>query len=122
MRRWLVRIAVAVGLPVAGALLVAMAVAYPYVRDDLSLDRIVRAVALDWRDFGRETAENRLQYELDHQGIGLAVGDDSCSLREQEGARVVACSWKVDVAFPTGHVVPLSFSSVAELAADGDLR
>ncbi len=94
----------------------------PFLRDDRRLDHVVRAVALDWRDFGRDAAVTRLQYELDRQRIGAQVTDDHCALTTLEhGAREVRCAWVAEVrAF--GRVVPLTFESLAHLTAEGDLR
>ena len=117
------RIALALAVPLVALVVAAGVVLGPYVRDDLVLDRVVRAVALDWRDFGREAALERLQYELDHQGIGLQVGDDDCALEETGSGRRVACSWSVELGVPASErSVPLAFSSVAMVTEDGDLR
>lgn len=98
-------------------------VAWPFLRDDLVLDRVVLAVALDWRDFGREKARARLEYELDHQRIGLQVTDEDCALVEDDRIRRVECAWTADVRVPLlGIAVPLNFRSVAELSPDGTTR
>ncbi|MFK7931607.1 MAG: hypothetical protein AB8H79_25730 [Myxococcota bacterium] len=96
---------------------------YPWVRDDARLDWVVRTVALDWRDFGDDAAQTRLQYELDHQGIGMQVADSDCSMaRLPDGTRQVACHWAVALHVPVANTrVPLHFDSVATLDADGDL-
>lgn len=128
MRRWLVRLAlVALAIPAAlGAALGALV--WPYFRDDRALDDVVRVAALDWRDFGREKAETRLKYEIDAQGVGLWVGDDSCAFVDgpplATGEREIRCAWQVFVLIPglSGRGVPLSFTSVARIAADGDVR
>lgn len=94
----------------------------PYWVDDVRLDGIVRAVALDWRDFGEEEARERLQYELDDQGIDPAVRDDSCALElAEDGSRSVICAWTVQASAIWGPV-ELSFQSQAHMDADGDLR
>lgn len=108
----------AVGIPAAGA----AALVGPYFLDDWRLDHIVRAVALDWRDFGQDKAKERLQYELDHQGIGPQIGDDTCRFVEQDGARRIDCAWTVDVRLPgMKQAFPLAFASTAKVTADGDL-
>lgn len=113
----------ALGLPlllVGGA---ACWAAWPFLRDDLVLDRIVLAVALDWRDFGREKAQARLEYELDHQRIGLQVTDEDCALVEEDRIRRVECAWTGTARLPLfGIAVPLSFRSAAELSPDGTAR
>jgi hypothetical protein len=114
-----------VGLAVGLALAVALPLALvaPYVADDVALDRIVRAVALDWRDFGEPKARERLEYELDHQGIGAQVRDGDCALGQDAGERFVACRWTVPVTLPGTELVwPLSFASTARIDAAGDLR
>ena len=94
----------------------------PLARDDLALDRIVRVVALDWRDFGYPVARQRLQASLDRE-VGPQVGDDHCELRvDADGTRRVACAWSVDVRVPmTERDVRLSFSSQAAVDPSGAL-
>lgn len=122
-RPWVRRVAIGLSIGALAAALVPVLVVAPYVRDDLRLDRVVRVVALDWRDFGEEKARTRLEYELDRQGVGLAVGDDDCALVVVEEVRRVRCAWGVVIAIPgTDLTVPLSFGSVADLAPDGSLR
>ncbi|HMV67940.1 MAG TPA: hypothetical protein PKA64_13920 [Myxococcota bacterium] len=93
----------------------------PLFRDDHRLDWIVVAVALDWRDFGKDVARQRLQYELDHQGVGGQVGDQDCELEDEEGGgRRVACAWSVTVELPwVERRIPLSFTSVARVDQNG---
>jgi hypothetical protein len=109
----------------AGAILTALVplgVVSPYLRDDYVLEGVVRAVALDWRDFGREEAEARLEYELDHQGIGLWVGDDDCRLEVAGAVRRVTCAWRAEVRVPLADViVPLAFRSTAGVDGAGAL-
>lgn len=94
----------------------------PYVVDDIRLDGIVRAVALDWRDFGEEGARERLQFELDDQGIDAAVQDESCKLESlEDGSRQVICEWQVQAQALWGPV-PLSFVSRVTMDANGDLQ
>jgi hypothetical protein len=123
MRRW-VRIALA-GVVAVIALLAAVSAAtvVPLLRDDASLDGIVVAVALDWRDFGQESAQERLQYELDHQEIGAHVGDEDCALSLEEGnIRQVSCAWSVDVQLPVWtEPVPMHFESLARVDPNGVL-
>ncbi|NCG18411.1 MAG: hypothetical protein GWP91_05290 [Rhodobacterales bacterium] len=107
----------------AGALAIAVCLfaVWPFLADDLALDRLVRVVALDWRDFGEDKARERLQYELDHQKIGVQVGDGDCLL-EEEIARRVRCDWTAVVVVPVaGTQVPLAFSSRATIGDDGDI-
>lgn len=122
-RRWLRRALLGFA---AGALVVVAvpcAVVFPYFRDDFRMDGVVRAVALDWRDFGEERARARLEYELDHQGIGLQLTEEDCALLAEDGVRRVACAWSVLIEVPFAEVgVPLAFESRAEIGADGDLR
>lgn len=95
----------------------------PYLRSDIVLDRIVKVVALDWRDFGEARARERLQYELDHRGIGLHVRAGDCTLSVIEGRRHVGCSWALRVPVPGAQmVVPLAFRSEAWVNADGDVE
>lgn len=110
------------GLVIVGIVVVVSAL-YPWVRDDVLLDQVVQAVALDWRDFGRDTAQARLQYELDHQRIGMQVADDDCTLMQRGDVREVRCAWAVGVVVPgTDATWPLRFSSRARILPDGDLR
>lgn len=116
-------LAVLAGLTLVGAVVVTSAL-YPWVRDDVLLDRAVQAVALDWRDFGEDAALARLQYELDHQGIGMQVADHDCALSEApDGTREVRCAWAVAVTVPgTEATYPLHFDSRAVVTPDGDLQ
>lgn len=94
----------------------------PWVIDDLRLDWVVIAVALDWRDFGHEHARRRLQYELDNQNIGMQVADHDCVLRAlPTGVREVRCDWHVDLAVLGSPGVRLPFSSRAVVDPDGRL-
>ena len=77
------RIVAVVALAVVALVAIAAgAVVYPWVRDDMLLDRVVQAVALDWRDFGPDAARTRLQYELDHNRIGMQVADEDCAIKK----------------------------------------
>ena len=124
MRVWLQRAGLTVLLLFLVAFTLVAALLGPYVKDDVELDHIVRAVALDWRDFGEEQARTRLQYELDRRQIGLQVADSDCVFEVPEPEwRVVRCAWSVDVEVPfVDNSIPLSFESEAEVAPDGDLR
>jgi len=120
---WLKRLLMAATLAVVLAGCAVGAVVGPYVLDDLALDRVVRAVALDWRDFGEERAAERLQYELDHQAIGTQVGDQDCRLESDEDDRFVRCRWVAELSVPgAGLVIPLTFRSTAQITKGGDIR
>lgn len=130
LRRWAGRALVWAGRLAVLLLFVALtpvvatgAVLSPFVMDDLALDRVVRAVALDWRDFGREAAESRLEYELDREGIGMQVKDEDCALIEDAGEKIVECSWQTAFVVPgVPDPVVLPFASRATIAENGDLR
>ena len=111
---FLVLLTVGVGTAVAALL-------YPYVRDDLRLDGIVRVVALDWRDFGPAKADERLRFEFDRQAIGPHTSPADCRLREAGEGREVACAWTVEIR-AAGRTLPLTFHSRATLDADGELH
>ena len=120
---WAGRLAVVMGFLALTPVVATGAVLSPYVLDDLALDRVVRAVALDWRDFGRDAAETRLEYELDREGIGMQVKDDNCVLAEEEGVKAVECRWQTAFVVPgVPDPVVLPFASRASIAEDGDLR
>lgn len=95
----------------------------PYLRDDRVLDRVVRAVALDWRDFGLDRAKTRLQFELDRQRVGLQVGDGDCTFVEaSNGVKEVRCAWRTEVRVPLmARTLPMHFTSQARIEPDGDL-
>jgi hypothetical protein len=121
--RWLKRVGIAALLLFFAAVVSVIVVVLPFVRDDMAIDQIVVAVVLDWRDFGLAAANERLQYELDHRGIGMHVGDEHCLLeQEPDGTRVVRCDWSVDIAIP-GFIqrMPLKFGSKAEMRPSGEL-
>ena len=116
---WLKRLGISVALAVVlvGGLLAA--VFGPYVMDDLALDRIAHAVVLDWRDFGRDKAVERLQHELDRQAIGMHVQDESCAFEETETELAVRCHWSTQIAIPgTAFTLPLEFASEASVPTE----
>lgn len=108
-------------LLVIGLTAAAGALLYPYLRDDLVIDGIVRVVALDWRDFGRARAEERLRFEFDRQEIGAHASAADCTFLEKDGARTVVCAWEVEVRV-AGRTLTLPFGSRAAVDASGDLR
>ena len=121
-RPWVRRILLGMLAGVLVAVLIPVAWVFPYFRDDYVLDGVVRAVALDWRDFGREKAQARLEYELDARGVGLWVGDDDCRLETGQGADRVLCEWGVELQVPIAEVaLPLAFRSVASIDGEGRL-
>jgi hypothetical protein len=121
--RWTARALVIAAFLALTPMVAGAAMLSPFLKDDVKLDRVVRAVALDWRDFGRAAAQSRLEYELDHQGIGLQVGDDDCALSEEEGIRRVSCRWQTAVELPgLAEPVALPFTSVAEISPEGELE
>jgi hypothetical protein len=123
VRRWARWIALLVGVTLLGLVSVPLATVLPLLRDDWALDRIVVAVALDWRDFGEDKARQRLQYELDHAGIGGQVSDEACTFgAEPDDVRAIACRWGVSVDLPlVTRRIPLAFESVARIDRRGGL-
>jgi hypothetical protein len=108
--------------PLALILTVVVGVLGPWLLDDARLDWTVRAVVLDWRDFGQSAAVARLQYELDHQGIGMQVGDEHCVFHTAEDAsREVRCEWSAKVDVPYVGAVGVPFSSRARVDRHGRL-
>ncbi len=123
MAAWVKRAVAGAGVLVAGAALGVGVLVGPLVLDDLALDRVVQAVALEWRDFGRERAWERLQYELDHKAVGMQVADEDCALKSRGENKVVECAWSAEVRLPGTRWAPtLSFTSRAVVMPDGDLR
>ena len=122
--KWVRRILAVFAALCAVPVVVAAVVMYPYLRDRLLLDRVVRAVALEWRGFGEDKARTKLQYELDHQGIGLEIGDDDCTLTQPDPEhKRVACAWNVSVPVPlTKYQLPMSFATSTEIGPDGGLQ
>jgi hypothetical protein len=94
------------------------------VRDDMVLDGIVEVVALDWRDFGEDQAQQRLKYELDHLRVDARVGDADCSLRmSPEGEREVVCAWDVPLFVPwRAEPLRVPFGSYARIDRQGSLH
>jgi hypothetical protein len=121
-RRWLRTALAGVGLAALALCIGTAVVLYPYVRDDLVMDRIVRAVALEWRDFGRARAQDKLEYELAAAEVGPAVDAEACLLEATGDTRRVRCDWGVRIAFPGTAGLPLSFGSSAEIDPSGDVR
>lgn len=123
MRRLLAGLVALLGIASLATVVGGGVLLYPYVRDDMRLDWIVRAVALDWRDFGFERAAQRLEIELTDQAIGTHVGRDACGFRrEDDGTRIVRCRWGIVVNAPGGFDFPIDFESVAIVDPGGDLR
>jgi len=122
--KWVKRLVLAFGFTGMALVFAAVALVWPYFRDDLLLDKTVRAVALDWRDFGEDKAQTRLEYELDHLDIGMQVSDGACGLFTDEGGvQAVRCKWAVEVVIPgVDLTLPLSFQSLAEIDVDGSLQ
>jgi len=119
--RW--RVAALGGVAAVVALLLGASLPLlPLVRTDWALDNLVRAVALDWRDFGRRRAEERLQLEIAEQGLDRWVGAEACAWTDGE-QRVIHCTWGTHLAVPlVRRRVPLDFESRAVVTAEGDLQ
>jgi hypothetical protein len=120
---WIQRLAIALALALVLVVTTTAIVIGPWVRDHLRLDWVVRAVALDWRDHGLEPAKERLQYELDHQGIGRWVADQNCQFIEPSEQRTVVCNWTGYLHVPiVERIIPLKFQSKASIDASGDIQ
>lgn len=117
-----VRVALAGGVAAAVALSLGAAVPLvPLLRADYALDQAVRAVALDWRDFGRQRAEERLRLEVAAAPLVGRVRPEDCVFDESAGRRV-ACGWGVVLRVPVvERQVHLDFGSEAELGPEGGL-
>jgi len=95
---------------------------WPLLRDDYRLDDVVRAVALDVRDFGEEKGSDRLRFELAAQGLDARLHPDDCAIVQGEGGIDVTCSWEVVLEVGlVGRRLPIRFSSRAHVTPDGDL-
>jgi hypothetical protein len=91
--------------------------------DDWKLDGVVRAVALDVRDFGEEKGWDRLRFELAAQGLEARLPEEQCSVGVADGAVTVACAWEVVIDVPVvQRRIPLRFRSVGFVDAGGDLH
>lgn len=119
--RW--RVALAGGVTAALALLFGAAVPFvPLLRADHALDQAVRAVALDWRDFGEERADERLRLELAQPPVTGRIGRDDCELLDGD-TRVVRCAWRVVFRVPlVERRLHLDFGSEATVTPEGALR
>ena len=85
------------------------------------MDGVVAVVALDWRDFGRLKAEERLLFELEQRGLPGTM-ESYCQLAEEEKERVVHCEWQETVVVPiVGTEVPLLFESTSIIESGGEL-
>lgn len=121
--RWLARLGVVLTASALAAGLMPAVAVFPYVRDDYRLDGIVRAAALDWRDFGEAKGRERLAFEIDRSGVGPWVSDAACGFEGTAEARRVACRWHVVVPLPVvGRPLPLDFVSEATIGAAGEVR
>ncbi len=124
MRRPLLGLVALIGAIASGVALWPLRDLVPMVRDDLVLDGIVVAVALDWRDFGLPRALQRLQIELDASGVGPWVEASQCGLVTDDlGGREVRCAWDVVVDHAMlGIEIPIAFDSVARIDREGRLH
>jgi hypothetical protein len=95
----------------------------PLLRDDFVLDDVVRAVALDVRDFGVEKGTERLRFELAARGLEDHVRATDCTIEQGEQGIDVRCAWQVvlDVQVVERRL-PIRFSSQAHVTPSGDLR
>ncbi len=121
---WWRYLALVVVLVVVAVAALPMSRVLPLVFDDIALDRVVVAVALDWRDFGYQNARTRLQYELDHWEVGAQVTDEHCrlSVEPDSDLRTVRCDWKVKLVLPIAkREFDLAFDSYAAVDVDGKL-
>ncbi len=108
----------------AAALVVGAAIPLgPLLRNDYVLDDIVRAVALDVRDFGVEKGTERLRFELASRGLEEHVRADDCTVERSARGIDVRCAWEVilDVKVVERRL-PIRFSSEAHVTPSGDLR
>lgn len=123
LRRALRVLAVIGLLGVVASVVGTVALLFPYFRDDMKVDRIVRAVALDWRDFGIDKAGERFELELKAEGVGPQVGDEDCRFsKKPDGTREVSCVWGIVLNVPGGLDVPIRFESHAAIDPSGELR
>ena len=94
---------------------------YPPFRKGWVMDDVVAVVALDWRDFGRLKAEERLLFELEQRDLPGTM-ESYCQLKEESRSRIVQCAWQELVVLPVvSSVVPLSFDSIAIVKPEGEL-
>lgn len=122
LRAALKGVVIGVCIVAAVASLAVVGLAGKPVLDDARLDWIVLAVVLDWRDFGHQAAQQRLQYELDHQQIDLAISENDCVFDlHPSGTREVRCEWQTPINLPFIGVYHLPFSSVGRLSDSGGL-
>lgn len=123
MPPWVRRVLVGAGLVVAGWAAWPTWQVVSSLLDDQALDDVVVAVALDWRDFGEETARARLDLEIDRLGLRSRLPAQACGLRVgAEDRRTVACAWEIGVAVPGLGRLPLALASEATIDAGGALR
>ncbi|MGC6492604.1 MAG: hypothetical protein ACON5B_07140 [Myxococcota bacterium] len=90
------------------------------VREDIRLDQIVIAAALDWRDFGHENAVNRLMADMDASDL-KAISDTDCRwVDDTPGIYEIRCAWahELKVAL-VERTFELSFSSQARVSHAG---
>ena len=114
------------GLGLVGFTLVAGLILYPLfrpIRDDWVLDGELMAVALDWRDFGEDKAEQRLEWLLSHRHLQQSVNKEDCEFsRDEQTKKVVSCRWETEVVWPiVGWTLPMEFQSQAAIDPQGEL-
>ncbi len=93
-----------------------------HVRDRWAIVAVAVAAALDWRDFGRDRALQRLQFGLDRARVAV-VRDEDCELVASTGIREVRCAWSVAVHVPfVDRPWVIDFSARAAIDRQGALR
>lgn len=94
---------------------VLMAWVFPLYWHHRLADKIVRVVVLDWRDFGLDTAEQRLSFELARTGLTKVLQSEDCTFFKSERGWTVECAWVAQISLPWTDVrVPLQFVSSGE--------
>ena len=93
------------------------------IRDDWVLDGEVLGIAMDWRDFGEQKAQERLDWALSKRNLQHSIRNTDCVFETgASGERTVKCLWTTEVVWPVLEwKLPMTFGSAAAIDVDGDL-
>jgi len=87
------------------------------------MDGEVLGIAMDWRDFGRSKAVERIAWVIENRQLQGSLSSEDCELTEATNKlRQIKCMWSVEVKWPfLDWVWPLEFEANASINGDGEV-